>query len=96
MESISVIMPTRIRIHIHMRIHARVHSTRCYCFLCFYFFVDIDLEQFYFIFVTLGIILESFWCHFGVLRCPGAPKGSMVEEKRNQTDFGRHLEGIPP
>ena len=38
--------------------------------------------------------LESFWCHLGVFGRPGAPKGPMVEEKRNQSDFGRQKYGI--
>ena len=62
----------------------------------FLLFLDIDFKQIYVIFVILGIILESCWCHFGVLGRPGAPKGPMVEEKLNQSDFGRRFEGIPP
>ena len=58
----------------------------------FLLFWDIDFKQFYVIFVILG----SFWSHFGVLGRPGAQKGPMVEEKRNQSDFGRHNDGIPP
>ena len=65
-------------------------------FCVFTIFGHLVSNIFHIILVTLEIISESFWCHFGVLGRPGAPKGPMVEEKRNQSDFGRHYDGIPP
>ena len=56
----------------------------------FLMFLDIVFLNLYVIFVTLEIMLESFWWYFWVLGRPGAPKGPMVEEERNQSDFGVH------
>ena len=59
-------------------------------------FWDIDFKEFYFIFVILGIILEWFWSHFGVIL---ESWGVLARQKgpwSKKNEIRAILEGMPP